>query len=308
MSSTGRPADHAERMSRALLSLEGLSVGDGFGERFFAARSLVAEWVEARRPPSAPWPYTDDTEMALSVVQVLDEHGQVEQERLARLFGTRYRANRYRGYGGTALDILERIHLGMHWLPASSQVFDGTGSKGNGAAMRVAPLGAYFAGDLRRAADEARLSAEVTHYHPDGQAGAMAVAVAAAWACQDAATRGPARNLFDVVLEYTPNGATRRGLEKARGWSLETTPTAAAKELGSGFRVLSEDTVPFVVWCAVRHMEHYEDALWSTVSGRGDMDTTCAMVGGIVVLVTGRAAIPASWLEAREMLQLRALE
>ncbi|WP_426731996.1 ADP-ribosylglycohydrolase family protein [Myxococcus faecalis] len=305
MSSTGRPQDHAERMGRALLSLEGLSVGDGFGERFFAGRSLVAEWVEARRLPTPPWPYTDDTEMALSLVQVLDEHGRVEQERLASLFGKRYRDNPYRGYGGTAQDILERVHLGMSWRQVASEVFGGTGSKGNGAAMRVAPLGAYFADDLRRAASEARLSAEVTHFHPEGQAGAVAIAVAAAWACRAASERGPARELFDVVLAHTPPGATRRGLEKARAWPLDTTPTAAAKELGSGSRVLSEDTVPFVVWCAVRHLEHYEDALWSTVSGRGDMDTTCAMVGGIVVLVTGAAGIPPEWLMARERLQLR---
>ncbi|AGC44196.1 hypothetical protein MYSTI_02880 [Myxococcus stipitatus DSM 14675] len=303
MSSTRRPVDHAERMSRALLSLEGLSVGDGFGERFFAARSLVAEVVEARRAPAPPWPYTDDTEMALALVQVLDEHGRVAQDRLAQLFAKRFRDNPYRGYGGGAIEILERIHLGMDWRPVSSQVFNGTGSKGNGAAMRVAPLGAYFADDLRRAAEEARLSAEVTHFHPDGQAGAMAVAVAAGWA---AGARGPARELFDVVLEYTPAGATRRGLERAREWPLDTTPTAAAKELGSGSRVLSEDTVPFVIWCAVRHLEHFEDALWATVSGRGDMDTTCAMVGGIVVLATGQGAIPAPWWTAREALQLRA--
>lgn len=306
MSLTERPLDHAERMSRALLSLEGLSVGDGFGERFFAARSLVSESVEARRAPAPPWPYTDDTEMALALVQVLDEHGRVAQDRLAQLFAKRFRDNPYRGYGGGAIEILERIRLGMDWRLVSSQVFNGTGSKGNGAAMRVAPLGAYFAEDLGRAAEQARLSAEVTHFHPDGQAGAVAVAVAAAWACRDPAARGNARALFDVVLEYTPPGATRRGLERARAWPLDTSPTAAAKELGSGARVLSEDTVPYVVWCAARHLEHFEDALWTTVSGRGDMDTTCAMVGGIVVLATGRAAIPAPWWTAREALQLRA--
>ena len=40
--------------------------------------------------------------------------------------------------------------------------------------MRVAPLGAYFAEDVERAASEAHLSAQVTHAHPEGQAGAIA--------------------------------------------------------------------------------------------------------------------------------------
>lgn len=299
------PGDHAERMARALLSLDGLSVGDAFGERFFGPVDLVAEWVEARRLPAPPWKYTDDTEMALAIVQVLDEHGRIDADRLARLFGKRYRANRNRGYGATAHDILERIHLGLPWREVSSAVFDGTGSKGNGGAMRVAPLGAYFADDLERAAAEARLSAEVTHFHPEGQAGAMAVAVAAAWASRWPGSGSSPRALFDVVLAHTPPGPTRDGVERARAWPLDTSPTAAAKELGSGQQVLSEDTVPFVIWCAVRHLGHYEEALWCTVAGRGDRDTTCAMVGGIVALSAGRGAIPAAWLSAREPLSPR---
>ncbi|HZI11588.1 MAG TPA: ADP-ribosylglycohydrolase family protein [Myxococcus sp.] len=300
------PPDHAERMARAHLSLDGLSVGDALGERFFGPPDLVAELLEARRLPRPPWKYTDDTEMALAIVQVLDEYGRIDADRLASLFGRRYRANRHRGYGATAHDILERISLGLPWREVSSAVFDGTGSKGNGGAMRAAPLGAYFADDLARAAAEARASAEVTHFHPEGQAGAMAVAVAAAWASHGPGSGEPARALFDAVLAHTPPGPTRDGIERARAWPQDTTPTAAAKALGSGQQVLSEDTVPFVIWCAARHLGDYEEALWTTVSGLGDRDTTAAMVGGIVALSAGRGAIPAAWLSAREPLSPRA--
>lgn len=51
---------------------------------------------------------------------------------------------------------------------------------GNGGAMRAAPVGAYFADDLDKVLCHARASAEVTHGHIEGIAGAMAVAVAAA--------------------------------------------------------------------------------------------------------------------------------
>ena len=53
---------------------------------------------------------------------------------------------------------------------------------GNGGAMRAAPLGAYFADDLVLCADAARNSALVTHTHPEGVAGTIAVAMAAAMA------------------------------------------------------------------------------------------------------------------------------
>lgn len=302
---TSRPADHAVRMERALLSLEGLSVGDAFGERFFLPPSTLMPMLKQRALPKPPWSYTDDTEMALGIVQVLQEHGRVEQDQLAKVFGARYRENPYRGYGGTAHDILQAIHEGSPWRRVSSQVFEGTGSMGNGGAMRVAPLGAYFADDLTRVVSEARASAEVTHFHPEGQAGAVAIAMAAAWVWQERERQCSARQLFDTVLEHTPPGATRRGLERARALPLEASPEAAAKELGSGSRVISEDTVPFSVWCAARHLDDYEEALWTTVSGLGDRDTTCAIVGGIVVLRTGRGSIPPVWLEARERLRLK---
>lgn len=301
-----KPANHSERMARALVSLDGLSVGDAFGERFFLPPSVARTMVEERAVPREPWAYTDDTEMALSIVQVLDEHGHVEQDALARLFGLRYRNNPHRGYGGTAHDILSDIHQGLPWREVSSKVFDGQGSMGNGGAMRVAPLGAYFADNLARAASEARASAEVTHFHPDGQAGAIAIAVAAAWASQWPKTRAPVSELFDAVLAHTPPGATRRGLEKARNLPLDGKPETAAQALGSGSRVISEDTVPFSMWCAARHLDSYEEALWATVSGFGDRDTTCAIVGGIVALSAGRESIPAAWLSAREPLAMRA--
>jgi ADP-ribosylglycohydrolase len=263
--------------------------------------------VEERAVPREPWAYTDDTEMALAIVQVLDEHGHVEQDALARLFAARYMNNPYRGYGGTAQDILRAIHhLGEPWRSVSAAVFHGQGSKGNGGAMRVAPLGAYFADDLARAASEARASAEVTHFHPDGQAGTIAIAVAAAWAVRWRETRAPAGELFDVVLAHTPPGATRQGLERARSLPLTDSPELAARRLGSGQKVISEDTVPFSVWCAARHLDSYEEALWNTVAGFGDRDTTCAIVGGIVALSAGRESIPPAWLKAREPLAMRA--
>ena len=52
------PLDHAARMARAQLSLEGLSVGDGFGERFFVAEQVVEMLVRERAVPRAPWRWT----------------------------------------------------------------------------------------------------------------------------------------------------------------------------------------------------------------------------------------------------------
>ena len=51
-------------VERAWLSLDGLSVGDTFGERFFGPPEEVTKRIAARTLPPSPWSYTDDTEMA----------------------------------------------------------------------------------------------------------------------------------------------------------------------------------------------------------------------------------------------------
>jgi len=83
--------------------------------------------------------------MAIAIVDVLRRHGSIEEDRLAEAFAARFAADPSRGYGPGAVQILERISGGLHWRPAAATAFGGLGSMGNGSAMRVAPLGAYFA-------------------------------------------------------------------------------------------------------------------------------------------------------------------
>src|SRR4051794_34124090 len=94
--------DHPARMQRAHRSLEGLSVGDAFGERFFTSPHTVGRLIELRAVPAGPWQFTDDTVMAMSVVDVLSEKRGLDRDLLADLFGARYRLDPARGYGGTA--------------------------------------------------------------------------------------------------------------------------------------------------------------------------------------------------------------
>ncbi len=298
MTTPGRPADHRERIERARLSLDGLSVGDAFGGRF----NFRTE--PGRDLPPPPWHYSDDTVMALSVAEVLDRHGRIEQEDLAGRFARRYLADPYRGYGLSVRRVLEGIAEGETWHASARSIYGGTGSMGNGGAMRVAPLGAYFADDLDEVVEQARASAEVTHAHFEGQAGAIATAIAAAWAWQARNRPRPhlGRDMIALALGRTPEGGTRAGLEKALALGPDVSVEEAAGVLGNGSRITAPDTVPFALWCAARHIDDYAEALWTTVSAGGDNDTNCAIVGGIVVLANGPEAIPEDWLASREPL------
>jgi len=280
-------------MARARRSLDGLSVGDAFGERFFGPPLKALARIEARTLPPGPWRWTDDTAMGLSVVDELAAGNGIDPSSLAARFAARHHRDPMRGYGGGAHRILAEISQGVPYDVAAGSVFGGQGSMGNGAAMRVAPIGAYFADDPVAVVEHARRSAVVTHAHPEGQAGAIAIAVAAA-----AAVKGEGDYLA-AAFAHTPPGPTRDGIARACELPAETSVGRAAEELGAGEQVISSDTVPFSLWCATRHRDDYAEALWATVAGLGDRDTTCAIVGGIVALAPG-ASVPREWLGRRE--------
>src|SRR2546427_235961 len=61
------PQDHATRMQRAMLSLDGLSIGDAFGQCFFSIaldEFAYEQRLANRLRPDHRWPYTDDTDTA----------------------------------------------------------------------------------------------------------------------------------------------------------------------------------------------------------------------------------------------------
>lgn len=295
--------DRRAAATRALASLEGLSVGDAFGERFFVGDDGRARDLISRRVlPDGPWRWTDDTAMAVSIVDELLGDGSIDPGRLARRFARRYAAEPARGYGRGTHEALGAIAGGMRWERANRLKF-ADGSRGNGAAMRSAPIGAWFAGDPGAIAEMARVSSLPTHAHPDAIDGAIAVALAAGWAATPGRSAGRGALLAHVVAHLSP-GVVRDVVVRAMEIP-DATPEAAAAILGSGQRVLAQDTVPFALWCADRHLDAHAEALWATVAGLGDRDTTCAIVGGILGASLDGAGVPAAWLDRREPLPAR---
>jgi ADP-ribosylglycohydrolase len=288
------------RRALAADSLAGLSVGDALGAQYFVPGNAAADLARGDLP-TPPWPWTDDTEEACCLVAALTagDEAEVDRDRFAELLGRHFDA--YRGYGPGAVVMLRLIRTGTPWPIAAASAFDGQGSAGNGAAMRAAPLGAWHADSLAHAAAQGARAAEVTHAHPEGIAGGVAVTVAAAIAAAarlDGHRPEPGQLLAAVAAHVAP-GLVRDGL--LRAVRLEDA-AEAAYELGTGSRAMAQDSVPFAIWVAARHLGDYPAAVTACVAGGGDVDTTAAMAGGVVAAYTGVAGIPAEWLAAREPL------
>ncbi|NGO42583.1 ADP-ribosylglycohydrolase family protein [Streptomyces ureilyticus] len=284
------------RLARTLAALRGLAVGDALGSQFFVPENYPL--LTRRALPPGPWQWTDDTEMACSVVAVLAAHRRIDQDELARSFAQHHDFDR--GYGPAVNRLLRLIREGGDWRELASALFNGQGSWGNGAAMRIAPLGAWYADDPEQATHQAEISAYPTHQHREAMVGAMAVAAAAALA---AAPGGPpgAGALLDGVIALVPHSAVEAGLRRARDMLDYDDASTVAAVLGCGRRTSAHDTVPFALWSAARSLGDYQRAFWTTAQAGGDVDTNCAIVGGVVA--AGKAgAPPAEWAERTEAL------
>ena len=265
--------------ARARGALLGTFVGDALGMPFEGALpEAVPERVEMIDARLGRGTYTDDTQMMIALAESLLERGQVDDEHLARAFQEAYDPER--GYGGGTRRVLELWAAGTPVTAAASQVFGGQGSRGNGAAMRVAPVAVHFGEDPGRLCDQAARNARVTHRHPVGVDAAVVQAAAIG-----AAFRG------DNILEVARAAAQTQEMKDG----LRAIDTHGRLESSSDAR----HSVCAAIYAAVAHPA-FEQAVSFAVRLGGDADTIAAMTGAIVGARHGDAPIPARWIEALE--------
>jgi ADP-ribosylglycohydrolase len=280
-------------------SLVGLAVGDALGAAFEGS-AFDPLRLNASLVPEGLAHWTDDTQMALAVVECLTADGTIDPDRLARTFARRYEP--WRGYGRGMHHLLPTIRDGGDWRVETTRLFPG-GSYGNGSAMRVAPLGAYFhAAPAERVIDEAARSAEVTHAHPEARAGAIAVALAAWQAARSRGSDAPAEPWTVIVDALDPQLQTTRGIKDAASIPPDAPFADVVFRLGNGARVTCADTAPLALWIAIAHLDTFAPAVRHAVAAGGDTDTVAAIVGGIVAARVGEDRIPERWRAALEPL------
>ena len=192
--------------------------------------------------------FTDDTVLTMANALWLLDDEQHSPERLVRIMLDMCRKYPDRGYGGRF----------ARWI------YDGDpqpyNSFGNGSAMRVSPVG-YYARTLDEAMELARISAEVTHNHPEGIKGAQATAAAIFLARQ-----GKSKEEIREFVEKTFHYDLSRTLEEIR-------PTFTFDET-------CQRTVPEAITCFLEGKD-YEDVVRLSVALAGDADTIAAIAGSI---------------------------
>ena len=216
---------------------------------------------------SAMSEFTDDTVMTIAVAQALMESSVREDDAVIRArivermkaWGLRYPDA---GYGARFIWWL--------WNP-NPQPY---GSFGNGSAMRVSAAG-WLYDDLDTVLRMARLSAEVTHDHPEGIKGAQATA-AAIFLARIGKTKAQIRNYITETF----------------GYDLGRT----CDEIRPGYRHVEscQETVPEAL-TAFLEGESFEDVIRTAVSLGGDCDTLTAIAGSVAEAFYG---VSGEWKQA----------
>lgn len=192
--------------------------------------------------------FTDDTVLTMANALWLIDDDQHTHERLVEIMLDLCRRYPNRGYGGRF----------ANWIcDKDPQPYN---SYGNGSAMRVSPVG-YYAQSLEEALALAKVSAEVTHNHPEGIKGAQATAAAIFLA-----RRGKSKQEIRDYVAQTFDYDLSRTLDEIR-------PTFTFDET-------CQRTVPEAITCFMEGKD-YEDVVRLSVALAGDADTIAAIAGSI---------------------------
>jgi poly(ADP-ribose) glycohydrolase ARH3 len=287
----------------------GTALGDAIGELAFR-RPTKAGLLSAVEDTET-LVYTDDTAMAVGLAESLVEVGGLDPQRLGDTFRANYRDEPWRGYASGPPTVFSKVERhGIPYSEAARTLYGGEGSFGNGAAMRIAPLGLLFheASDLYPIAE---LSAAVTHAHPVGIDGAAVQARAVAQALGLDPNEGLSVDDFlGSLLATARTSEMENKLERVQALvGKDVPPQRSAKELGQGVAV--HRSLPFAIYSFLRHPNSFKDCLFCAVLNGGDRDTMGAMACAISGAYLGAEAIPQAWrgkLENRGHIEELAVE
>ncbi len=230
----------------------------------------------------APGETTDDTHMAMDMLQSIVEHGDVRPDDIAARF-LAWRRSGPKDIGSLTSASLGFLAGGASWQDAGKMAWDASGGEaaGNGGVMRCAPIGLFRYANIPALIEESRQTCLITHYDPRCQESCVAVNWMIAELVQG----------HDPTLEALSAVVTHGELLDALR-STDGATTAQMAALAKGGYTIS--TLAVAYW-ALRTYDSYEEGVVKVVNLGGDADTTGAVTGALLGAKYGAAAIPGRW-------------
>ncbi len=279
----------------------GCFLGDAFGSGFEGMDPDRAVFRMSILSKNFTRSYTDDTDMTFALAESIIQCGKIDPEDIAKQFGLH--CDLTRGYAIGTIKAVQALRAGLKWYEVAQIVFE-NGSFGNGAAMRVSPVGLFFHHDLDGLQESAIKQANVTHVHPLGQWGAVMQACSVGLAViQDPKEPFEKQHMVINLREILWGGPIEyikalNKVEEMLSREKKLQAREVAQSLGNG--VEAHFSVPSACYIAVTYSPDFCDAIRAAISLGGDTDTIAGMVGAIVGAHVGENGLPAEWVEQLE--------
>ncbi len=289
---------------KCLGALIGTFVGDALGMPFegWHFKAIERRYGKINRMYNArlgKGTYTDDTQMMIAVAESLVENKGFNGKDMASKFLLNYDPRR--GYGQGTVRSLSLLRSGVDWQEAGKRVFKG-GSFGNGSAMRVAPVGIFYAQNTMKLKEVAYKSSQITHAHSLGKEGAalQASAVAEAFLRSPQDKLHPEDFLANLIRKIPREAVIFHQKLNIIGHLLKEKPSKdeVVEKLGIDSRAFQ--SIPSAIYCFLANSESFEESLVYAVGLGGDADTIGAMTGAIAGAYHSLSNIPVQWIDELE--------
>ncbi len=284
---------------KARAVIYGIALGDAFGwpVEFLSTQKINTIYGEEGicEPPD-PAEITDETQTSVAIAEALIESGDAEIDTLMaavthNLIAWSNSPENTRAPGHTVTEAVRTLESGVSWREAGI-----AHAKGNGSAVRVAPVGYLYQRDPTRLREVAHATGIATHAHPS----ADAATVAAAYLIKLALDGVPPEDFVRLALDFTGSISDEfhETMLKVGHVSAWTDELAAINHIGSGWT--GEEAVAIALYCVLRYPDDFVQALHRAVNISGDSDSVGSITGGLMAARLGLNAIPPAWIERLE--------
>nr|MDO8114258.1 ADP-ribosylglycohydrolase family protein [Candidatus Sigynarchaeota archaeon] len=309
-------------------TLVGLGAGDAFGAPF---EFLKTKNIQARfggkvttfleeGGVAGPGEFTDDTQMALCIVDAILEANCIEPGVVARKFIDWY-ASRPPDIGMLTHQVLTSIIAGQHWSVAAKEIWESEGGNdpsrnpraSNGSLMRCAPVALFDCRDEEELVDDSIITSSITHYDPRCTYSCAVLNALIAKNLFRDNTKPPLdfkddfAGMARLVGDHSPKlrdllVSLDHAVARYTAGSVTFEAISASYRDQGGYVLTSLAIALSSFYCTTS----FEDAVIESANSGSDNDTTAAICGALAGSYYGYASIPREWL--KKLVQAELLE
>jgi ADP-ribosylglycohydrolase len=284
---------------RAKAVMYGLAMGDALG---WPIEFLSMQKINIIYGPNGiqdlpdPGQVSDETQTTTAIAEALIEAGDADINTLMaavtrHLIAWSNSPGNDRAPGHTVTEAIRTLEAGVSWREAGV-----ANAKGNGSAVRMAPVGYLYQHDAERLREVAHASGIATHAHPAADASALA----AAYLIKLALDGVEPESYIQETMAFV--GGVSDEFDEAMlriGHVIEWTDEfAAINHIGSGW--VAPEAVAMAVYCAIRYKDDFLGAVRRAVNIPGDSDSVGCITGGLVSARLGIQGLPSEWIPRLE--------